>query len=110
MRATASVLIVCGSLVAAGCGQKGALYLPDKNASVVTRPAGANTAAPPAETTPANTTPAAPTPGEAPPQQTPQEKAPEPPPSPTSQGAPPKKPQDKSKDDSQSGNPTTPRT
>jgi predicted small lipoprotein YifL len=33
-------LIVCGSVLVAGCGQKGALYLPDKNASVVTRPAG----------------------------------------------------------------------
>jgi len=41
-------LLICGGLVIAGCGQKGALYLPDKNASVVTRPAGAasNTPAP----------------------------------------------------------------
>jgi predicted small lipoprotein YifL len=31
---------VCGGVVVAGCGQKGALYLPDKNAAVVTRPAG----------------------------------------------------------------------
>jgi len=109
MKATASVLIVCGSLIAAGCGQKGPLYLPDKNASVVTRPAGATTTAPPAQTPPANTTPSTPAPGEAPPQQAPQEKAPEPPPSSTPQGAAPKQPQDKSKDDSQSGNPTPPR-
>lgn len=36
------VLMICGSVIAAGCGQKGPLYLPDKNASVVTRPAGTN--------------------------------------------------------------------
>jgi predicted small lipoprotein YifL len=40
------VLFVCGSVVAAGCGQKGPLYLPDKNASVVTRPAGTSSPAP----------------------------------------------------------------
>ena len=45
------VVLVCASVVAAGCGQKGPLFLPDKNASVVTRPAGS--AAPPAPTTPA---------------------------------------------------------
>jgi predicted small lipoprotein YifL len=33
------VMLVGASLVAAGCGQKGPLFLPDKNASVVTRPA-----------------------------------------------------------------------
>ena len=38
------------ALLLAGCGQKGALYLPDKNAAVVTRPAGANN---PASTAPA---------------------------------------------------------
>lgn len=32
------VLAVCGVLLA-GCGQKGALYLPDRNATVVTRTA-----------------------------------------------------------------------
>lgn len=42
MKTVAWVLVVCGSVAAAGCGQKGPLYLPDKNASVVTRPAGAN--------------------------------------------------------------------
>ena len=46
MKTLTWTLVVCGSVVAAGCGQKGALYLPDKNASVVTRPAGSN--APPA--------------------------------------------------------------
>ena len=41
MKTVIRALIVCGSVVIAGCGQKGPLYLPDKNASVVTRPAGA---------------------------------------------------------------------
>ena len=109
MRATASVLIVCGSLIAAGCGQKGPLYLPDKNASVVTRPAGATTTSTPAETAPANTTPPTPAPNEVPPPQAPRETAPEPPPSPTSEGVPPRPPQDKNKDDSQSDNPAPPR-
>ena len=44
------VVLVGASLVVSGCGQKGPLYLPDKNASVVTRPASA---APPPVTTPA---------------------------------------------------------
>lgn len=46
MRALNWVVLVGASLVMAGCGQKGPLFLPDKNASVVTRPA-------PAATTPA---------------------------------------------------------
>ncbi|HEY6923659.1 MAG TPA: lipoprotein [Steroidobacteraceae bacterium] len=47
-------LMVCGAFVVAGCGQKGALYLPDKNASVVTRPAGAESNNPaPAQPAPA---------------------------------------------------------
>jgi predicted small lipoprotein YifL len=33
------VVLVCASVAVAGCGQKGPLFLPDKNASVVTRPA-----------------------------------------------------------------------
>jgi predicted small lipoprotein YifL len=45
-----------------GCGQKGPLYLPDKNAAVVTAPAQP---APPATTAPATTAPA-PTPAAAP--------------------------------------------
>jgi len=47
MKTAILVLMVCGGAVAAGCGQKGALYLPDKNASVVTRPAGAQPNNPP---------------------------------------------------------------
>jgi len=43
-----------------GCGQKGPLYLPDKNAAVVTAPAQ------PATTTPPTTTPPATTPAVAP--------------------------------------------
>jgi predicted small lipoprotein YifL len=42
------IVLVGASLVVAGCGQKGPLFLPDMNASVVTRPAPA-----PATTTPA---------------------------------------------------------
>jgi predicted small lipoprotein YifL len=45
-----------------GCGQKGPLYLPDKNAAVVTAP---TQPAPPATTAPATTAPA-PTPAAAP--------------------------------------------
>lgn len=45
------IVLVCTSVVATGCGQKGPLFLPDKNASVVTRPAGSAT--PPPATTPA---------------------------------------------------------
>jgi predicted small lipoprotein YifL len=41
MKTAIPVLMVCGGILVAGCGQKGALYLPDKNASVVTRPAAA---------------------------------------------------------------------
>ena len=38
---TARTVVLCGALAAAlGCGQKGPLYLPDHNGSVVTRPAG----------------------------------------------------------------------
>ena len=42
----------------AGCGQKGALYLPDKNAQVVTTPAAQST---PAPSTPATAAPQKPT-------------------------------------------------
>lgn len=43
----------------AACGQKGALYLPPKNGTVVTRPAGAaaTPAAAPAESTAPSSTP-----------------------------------------------------
>jgi len=37
----ASVAVI--PLLTAGCGQKGALYLPPRNGTVVTRPAGTNT-------------------------------------------------------------------
>jgi len=51
MKTVVWTLALCGSVVITGCGQKGALYLPDKNASVVTRPAGAGANSP--ATTPA---------------------------------------------------------
>lgn len=89
MKQASWIFIVAGCVLVTGCGQKGPLYLPDKNASVVTRPAnsGATTTAP----APANTAPgtAAPNGGTA---------QPAPP-------APAKPPQDKNGDDSQSGTP-----
>ncbi len=93
------ILIVGAGVAVAGCGMKGPLYLPDKNASVVTRPGSGNTTttAPPTQTTPGSTaspTPAAggatPTPGGVTP--------------------PPAQPQDKSSDDSQSTGATPPKT
>ena len=51
MRTGIWVLMICGSVIATGCGQKGPLYLPDKNATVVTRPAGTNNP-PPAQPAP----------------------------------------------------------
>jgi len=98
-------LMLYGSVVAAGCGQKGALYLPDKNAAVVTRPGGAS-ANGPEQPSPNTTAPALPTPGQGTSQQTPQNRAPEPPPPPTSEGTNPKP--DKDKDESKS-NSTPPR-
>ena len=59
MRKLHWVVLVGAGLVAAGCGQKGPLYLPDKNASVVTRPGNATATTPP-ETTPPAATPAKP--------------------------------------------------
>jgi len=48
-------LLALAVLAAAGCGQKGPLYLPDKNATVVTTPAPAAT---PADKSPPAATPA----------------------------------------------------
>ena len=84
MKPISWIPIVCASVAVTGCGMKGPLYLPDKNASVVTRPAGSNTTTPPAQTAPGNTTSPAPVPGS------------------TTPPSSPKQPQDKSKDDSQS--------
>ena len=83
MKQASWVFIVAACVAAAGCGQKGPLYLPDKNAAVVTRPAGATTAAPAAQPAP----------------------APSPANSGTAAPAPAKPPQDKNSDDSQSGTP-----
>jgi predicted small lipoprotein YifL len=47
------------TLLLAGCGQKGALYLPDKNPQVVTTPAASPL---PAQSAPAPPTPAPPEP------------------------------------------------
>jgi predicted small lipoprotein YifL len=50
MRRATWILAGALTLLLAGCGQKGALYLPDKNAQVVTTPAAP---APPTPATPA---------------------------------------------------------
>jgi predicted small lipoprotein YifL len=71
------IFIVGAGVGLAGCGMKGPLFLPDKNASVVTRPGTSGTTTPPAQTAPA------PAPGDTTPST-------------------PKPPQDKDKDDSQS--------
>jgi predicted small lipoprotein YifL len=63
MRRATWILASAVTLLLAGCGQKGALYLPDKNAQVVTTAAAPPVPAqpaPPAPATPA--TPAAPAP------------------------------------------------
>lgn len=39
MSTTARYVLLAGALLLAGCGQKGALYLPDKHATVVSAPA-----------------------------------------------------------------------
>ncbi len=54
MSTTACWVFLAGALLLAGCGQKGALYLPDKHGTVVSAPA--SPAAQPA--TPAATPPA----------------------------------------------------
>lgn len=46
MKTAILMVMLCGGVVVAGCGQKGALYLPDRNAAVVTRPAGAESNSP----------------------------------------------------------------
>jgi predicted small lipoprotein YifL len=74
------IFIVGAGVALGGCGMKGPLFLPDKNASVVTRPGTSGTTTPPAQTTPA------PAPSDAAP----------------SAPSTPKQPQDKSNDDSQS--------
>jgi predicted small lipoprotein YifL len=87
MKQLGCIFIVCATVALGGCGMKGPLFLPDKNASVVTRPGTSNTTTAPGQTAPA--TAPAPAPGDAAPS------APSTPPTP-------KQPQDKSKDDSQS--------
>jgi predicted small lipoprotein YifL len=78
MKQLGLILIVGASVALGGCGMKGPLFLPDKNASVVTRPGTSGTTTPPAQAAPApgDTTPSTP--------------------------STPKPPQDKDKDDSQS--------
>ena len=80
MKQSGWIFIVCASVALGGCGMKGPLFLPDENASVVTRPGTSGTTTPPAQTEPA------PAPGDTTP----------------STPSTPKPPQDKDKDDSQS--------
>ena len=72
------------ALLAAGCGQKGALYLPDKNAQVVTTPPPPTSVQPP----PAQPPPAPPA----------SESAPAPQAAPVSTSPAPPKPGDRSED------------
>ena len=53
MKEASRLLALGAALLAAGCGQKGALYLPDKNTQVITIPA-----APPTRTQSAASQPA----------------------------------------------------
>jgi predicted small lipoprotein YifL len=59
MRRATWILAGAVALPLAGCGQKGALYLPDKNAQVVTTPAAPQSAPP--QSNPATAAPATPT-------------------------------------------------
>lgn len=109
MKKLVCALIVGGSLVATGCGQKGALYLPDKNASVVTRPGDTN-AATPAQPAPSTTTPPPPAPNNMPsPQQPPQGAAPQPSPNSPGTTTPPNRPKDKEKNDDSDSAPKNPK-
>ena len=96
MKQASWILIVCASVPLAGCGMKGPLYLPDKNASVVTRPGTGNTTTPPGQTAPGTTAtpPAAPQGGTASPAPAPDGT--------TAPSTPPKQPQDNTGDNSQS--------
>jgi len=87
MKQASWILIVGVCVVAAGCGQKGPLYLPDQNASVVTRPAN-TTAAPQPAPAPSNAAPSAAPGGGTPPPV-----------------APARPPRDKNGDDSQTATP-----
>ena len=58
MKRASRLLAGGAALLLAGCGQKGALYLPDKNTQVVTTPAAQST---PAPSTPASAAPQKPT-------------------------------------------------
>jgi predicted small lipoprotein YifL len=68
MKQSGWIFIVGASVALGGCGMKGPLFLPDKNASVVTRPGTSGTTTPPAQTAPAqapsDTTPSTPKPPE----------------------------------------------
>jgi len=58
MKRASRLLAGGAALLLAGCGQKGALYLPDKKAQVITTPAAQST---PAPSTPATAAPQKPT-------------------------------------------------
>ena len=87
MKQAGWMLVVGAGVVAAGCGQKGPLYLPDQNASVATKPVNTTTAPQPAPA-PSNAVPSAAPGGGTPPP-----------------AAPAKPPRDKNGDDSQSAPP-----
>jgi predicted small lipoprotein YifL len=58
MRGVVAGLLSAGVLVLAGCGQKGALYLPESGGEVITRPMQTPAEAPPADTPAADAPPA----------------------------------------------------
>jgi len=84
MKEASRLLALGAALLAAGCGQKGALYLPDKNAQVVTTPPPPTSVQPP----PAQPPPAPPA----------SESAPAPQAAPVSTSPAPPKPGDRSED------------
>jgi len=62
MKRAGRLLAGGAALLAAGCGQKGALYLPDRNTQVITTPAAPPAPAQPAPQPPTPATPAPPEP------------------------------------------------
>ena len=65
MRRGVWLLAACAALSLTGCGQKGALYLPDKGAEVITTPPASPEPAQPAPAAqPPPPTPPSPQPGE----------------------------------------------
>jgi predicted small lipoprotein YifL len=80
MRSVVAGLLSAGVLALAGCGQKGALYLPESGGEVITRPMQTPAEAAPADTPPADTPTADAPPADAPTRDADKAAAPAPPP------------------------------